>query len=189
MHKQAIILLHEIYGVNEFMQYQRRRFTAAGFDVFCPNLIRRPSFSYEESQQAYNYFMEHIGFDVYKQVDASIKQLKERYRKVFLVGFSIGATVAFRCCENTACDGIAACYGSRIRDYLSLNPVCPTLLLFSQEASFDVGQVSARLKKKPCTNVLKFSAGHGFMDKGSKNYDKTAAKSAEDAICGFFQNS
>jgi dienelactone hydrolase len=45
---QAIIVIHEIYGINEFMQEQCQKFRNSGFAVFCPNMIGRPPFSYEK---------------------------------------------------------------------------------------------------------------------------------------------
>ncbi len=45
---QAIIVLHEIYGVNEFIKDQCQKFMEAGFDVFCPNMIHKPPFSYDK---------------------------------------------------------------------------------------------------------------------------------------------
>lgn len=36
--KQAVILLHEIYGMNGFIQEQCQKFREAGFDVFCPKM-------------------------------------------------------------------------------------------------------------------------------------------------------
>lgn len=36
--KSAIIVLHEIYGVNKFIQKQLQKFREAGYDVFCPDV-------------------------------------------------------------------------------------------------------------------------------------------------------
>lgn len=185
VNKQAVIILHEIYGINKFVKNQCQKFQNAGFDVFCRNMLGRPSFSYEESQKAYDYFMEQVGFDVYHEINHLINQLKETYEKVILIGFSIGATVAWRCCENILCDGIVACYGSRIRDYTNLTPVCPTLLLFATKDSFEVDTVICQLQEKGELEVLLFDAGHGFMDSFSQSFDLEASKSAETSVFRF----
>ncbi len=54
-HGNAIVILHEIYGVNQFVKELHLKFTEYGYDVFCPNMIDRDSFSYEESKEAYNF--------------------------------------------------------------------------------------------------------------------------------------
>lgn len=188
VNKQAVIILHEIYGINEFVKRQCRKYQNAGFDVFCPNMLGRPPFSYEESQKAYDYFMKQVGFDVYHEINHLIHQLKETYGKVILIGFSIGATVAWRCCENILCDGIVACYGSRIRDYTNLTPVCPTLLLFATEDSFKVDAVIGQLQKKGELEILRFDAGHGFMDSFSRSFNLEASKSAETSVSRFLSH-
>jgi dienelactone hydrolase len=153
--KQAIVVLHEIYGVNQFIKEQWQKFTQAGYDVFCPNMIERASFSYEKSIEAYDFFMKNVGFEVYKEISSFVNKLKDKYDNVFIIGFSVGATIAWRCCENSLCSGIVACYGSRIRDYTDINPICPTLVLFAKEDSFDVHEMACQLHDKQHLSVPK----------------------------------
>jgi dienelactone hydrolase len=183
--KRAIIVLHEIYGVNEFIKRECEYFKEAGYDVFCPNMLHRPPFSYEESIEAYEFFAANVGFEVYKTISSFINQLKDKYNNVFIVGFSVGATIAWRCCENSLCSGIVACYGSRIRDYTYLNPACPTLLLFAKEDSFDVPGTISQLRNKQGLSILEFDAEHGFLDFCSKRYNIQQAKRAKKSIARF----
>lgn len=185
MNKQAIIVLHEIYGINKFIEDMCEKFKHAGFDVFCPNLINKASFPYTESQKAYQHFICHIGFDIYKEIVNEVKQLKNKYEKVFIVGFSVGATVAWRCCENPLCDGIISCYGSRIRDYTNLTPACSTLLIFAKEDFFNVDLLIEQLKVKPHIEIFEFNAKHGFMDSFSHSFNRQESKCAEELILGF----
>ena len=183
--KQAIIVLHEIYGVNQFIKEQCQKFTEAGYDVFCPNLIDRAPFSYEESIEAYDFFMKNVGFEVYKEISGFLNQLKDRYDNVFIIGFSVGATIGWMCCENPLCSGIVACYGSRIRDYTDMNPNCPTLLLFSKEDSFDVHGMVCQLQDKQHLSIIEFDGEHGFLDPYSKHYNDKQSKRAEEFITCF----
>lgn len=186
--KQAIIVLHEIYGVNEFVKDQCQKFIEAGYDVYSPNMIDKPPFSYEESTEAYNFFTKNIGFEVYMKISNLVNQLKDKYDDVFILGFSVGATIAWRCCENSLCSGIVACYGSRIRDYTRLNPTCPTLLLFAKEDSFDVRALVCQLRDKPRLSIIEFDAEHGFLDSHSKHYNAQQAKRAEESITYFIND-
>lgn len=183
----AMILLHEIYGIDEFIQDRQKGLQKAGYDVFCPNLIGRVAFSQTESRKAYNFFMKNVGFDSYKKIDILIDELKGKYDKVFVMGFSAGGTIAWRCCENTACHGIISCYGSRIRDYTNLDPACPTLLLFANKESFDVQGLAGRLEGKNNLSTLGFDAGHGFMNPYSKAYNQGEAERAEGFIHRFLK--
>lgn len=185
--QRAVIVLHEIYGINRFIKNKRQFLRETGYDVFCPDLLGRAAFSYENSKKAYNYFVQQIGFEIYKEINRFITQLKESYEKVAVVGFSIGATIAWRCCENPLCDGMIACYGSRIRDYTSLNPACPMLLLFAKEDAFDVEAVVCQLQGKANLEMLVFAARHGFMDCYSGSFDLNAALQAEKKIDHFLE--
>lgn len=173
----AIIVLHEIYGRNAFIKEVCEEYYQDGFDVYCPNLLGvNKIFSYEEASGAYSYFINEIGFDVYSDILSLIQNLKEHYKKVIVVGFSIGATIAWRCCESSYCDAIITCYGSRIRDYTSLEPKCPTLLMFAEQDSFDVNSLCEQLGNKPNTEIVRINAQHGFLDQYSKHYDQENAK-------------
>jgi dienelactone hydrolase len=183
--KIAIIVIHEIYGVNKFIKDQCQKYQDYGYDVYCPDLIGRTPFLYEESEEAYEYFNQNVGFQVYKKINNYVQLLKERYDKVFLMGFSVGATIAWKCCENTLCSGIIACYGSRIREYTDLSPVCPTFLLFAKEDSFDVSATVGKLREKPNLTIMELEAKHGFLDSYSKQYNQEKAKVAKDAILNF----
>jgi len=64
--KKAVIILHEIYGINRFIK-----------DVCSEYHI--------------------LGFDLYKEVEQLVEKAKFTYDKVFIIGFSVGATIAWRC--------------------------------------------------------------------------------------------
>lgn len=175
----AIIVLHEIYGVNRFIEDVCKSYNKKGYDVYYPDIINRtPPFAYAQSEEAYQYFNEAIRFEVYHEVEELINQLKIKYDKVFIIGFSIGATIAFRCTENVNCDGMIGYYGSRIRDYLEVTPECPVLLLFAKEDFFDVERVAEVLAQKQNVTVEILEGKHGFMDCYSDRYCRISAEIA-----------
>jgi dienelactone hydrolase len=184
--KIAVLVLHEIYGVNRFMDDVCKEYHRQGFDVFCPNLLRRECFSYSEVSEAYDYFRNEVGFEIYKEMEQLIKRLKLQYEQVFVVGFSVGATVAWRCCENLKCDGMICCYGSRIRDYLDLQPCCPVLLLFAEQDSFEVDRVISQLQRKLNVEIHKLKAHHGFLDPYSEYFEKEQTEISKKYITDFF---
>lgn len=127
-----------------------------------------------------------MGFEIYKKIFDFINILKLKYKKVFVIGLSVGATIAWRCCENKKCDGIICFYGSRIRDYLQIKPCCPVLLLFSTEDLFDVDSIIKQLHRKSNVEIYKLKASHGFMDRYSKSFNKEQAQQSKEYIKNFF---
>ena len=176
--KPALVLLHEIYGVNAFMRRQCARFTAAGWQVVCPDLLHRPAFAYQQADEAYRFFMGTGGFARSAEVNALVTRLHGQCGKVVVVGYSVGATLAWQCCENPQCSGIVACYGSRIRQYAGLTPTCPSLLLFAENDSFVLPPVLAQLQGKPGVRLATFGAAHGFLDADNSAWQAQPAQSA-----------
>ncbi|MGM7719933.1 dienelactone hydrolase family protein [Metabacillus sp. Hm71] len=133
-----VIVLHEIYGLNQFMKETCRVVSELGADVVCPNLIdREVPFDYTEVDEAYQHFTENIGLISAKnKVNSIIMDLNAKYEKILILGYSIGATIAWLCSEDDKIDGIIGFYGSKIRNYTEISPKCPTLLFFSGKGAF-----------------------------------------------------
>jgi dienelactone hydrolase len=191
-----IIVLHEIYGINGHIAGVCKDLADSGFDVLCPDLLDgKPAFDYGRQEDAYWYFMNYIGFEpAAKRVTFLIRQEESEYRHIFLLGFSIGATIAWLCGGDAAaagegfhcggnlirCDGIIGYYGSRIRDYTNVTPKCPALLIFAgEETSFDPADLQKELSGKANTEVHILKGRHGFADSFSDNYNEMSAGEAE----------
>ena len=182
----AVIVIHEIYGLNRHMKDTCRSLGEQGFDAFCPDLLGRPAFDYVEENEAYRYFMESVGF-AHAQciVDELVADVRERYEKVVILGFSVGATVAWLCSQNERIDGVVGYYGSRIRQFSELTPSCPVLLFFPRkEHSFDVDELLLTLQKKN-VSLSQFDGIHGFSDPYSNRFDDISSREAFDKMIGF----
>jgi dienelactone hydrolase len=177
----AIIVVHEIYGINQHMKYVCQSLSEYDFDVLCPNLLERETpFDYSQEEDAYSNFMENVGFtNALVAIKNLLSDIKDEYEKIFVVGFSVGATVAWLCSEEQLVDGIIGYYGSRIRNYMEISPQCPTLLFFPQEEkSFNVDELISALDNKNKVEVHKFNGQHGFSDPFSPKYNEESAKKA-----------
>lgn len=182
----AVVILHEIYGTNRFITDQCDRYAGDGYDVYCPNINGSPPFGYDEREHAYRQFMQRGGFAQAARVRRMLKRLRPHYRQIILMGFSVGATLAWLCSERTLCDRVICCYGSRIRDYTNIMPEVPTLLLFAEQDSFDVCATASAVTRNN-TAVHIFAAGHGFLDPYGECYDASCAKIAWEIIKHFAQ--
>ncbi|WP_223070553.1 dienelactone hydrolase family protein [Paenibacillus caui] len=166
-----VIILHEIYGINDHIKFFRDVMIKEGFDVLTPNLLHKESFSYEQEDKAYHYFMNEIGFHKsLHEVKQIVKVNREKYDQIYIIGFSVGATIAWMSSEDEI-DGIIGYYGSRIRNHVEIEPRCPTLLFFSKnEKSFNVLDLEKKLKTKKKTIIEIIEAEHGFMNPFYKTY-------------------
>ncbi|MED4155668.1 dienelactone hydrolase family protein [Priestia aryabhattai] len=189
---KAILLIHEIYGVNDHMKLMKEKLSKLGADIICPNLLSRDiSYSYEEEAIAYQNFVQNIGIDEgSKQITNMLIQLKQEYEEVGIMGFSVGATISWLCSENNLCNFVIGCYGSRIRNYINRRPVCPTLLIFpTKEEAFNVDYLinSLKQKREPLLEVKKFHGFHGFMNPFSQTFNKESADQAFQSISDFLE--
>lgn len=177
----AIIVLHEIYGINQHMQYYCEKLGQQGFDVFCPDLLQRgQSYEYSLEQAAYVNFVENVGFsNAASKIEHLITKIRNNYKYVFVLGFSVGATIAWICSKDERLDGVIGYYGSRIRDYLEIKPHCPVQLNYGHsEKSVDLDPLVETLRKKENFTIHRFDGEHGFADPYSSKYSEGEAKRA-----------
>jgi dienelactone hydrolase len=187
--KIAVVVIHEIYGVNQHMNSFCETLRSHNFDVFCPALFTNESvFNYSQEQIAYDNFITTVGFINAKlKVSDFIRSIKRSYAEVFLVGFSVGATIAWLCSVEDEVSGVVGYYGSRIRDYVEVEPGCPTLLFFPfEERSFLVDDLIEKLTSKNSI-AKKFSGAHGFSDPYSSHYNEESAKRAFSDMIDFIK--
>ncbi|WP_057913783.1 dienelactone hydrolase family protein [Peribacillus muralis] len=186
----VILVVHEIYGLNRHMHDFCDVLAEQGFAVMCPNLLERKlAFDYSCEEEAYRHFMEGVGFrGALDKVKAILLDIKDVYKRIFVIGFSAGATVAWMCSEGECVDGIVGYYGSRIRNYSGLVPQCPVLLFFAQEErSFDVNELISSLQSKPI-DIHTFNGKHGFSDSHNSNYDGESAERAFSIMIDFLRS-
>ncbi len=133
--------------------------------------------------------MKSVGFtDATQKIKSLLSDVKDNYEKICIIGFSIGATIAWFCSEEECVDGIVGYYGSRIRNYVELTPQTPTLLFFPQEEhSFNVDDLISTLNQKNI-EVHKFNGKHGFSDPYSPNYNFKSAQKAFNEMMNFIIN-
>ena len=170
----VIIVLHEIYGINNHIRNFCEMLANEKNDVICPNLLlSNQSFSLEEEVIAYNNFIQNIGFSfAQQQVENLSLEIRNDYKYRFIIGYSIGATLAWLCSQREGLyNGIVGFYGSRIRDYKDIVPKCPTLLFFPRnEETFDINSLTQDLSIKEDIRIVQVNALHGFADPWSSKY-------------------
>lgn len=82
---KLIIVVHEIYGVNQHMNKVCQSLSERGFDVICPNLLEKEgSFEYSFEEVAYRNFMENIGFiNATNKIKRVLQDIKDQYEILY----------------------------------------------------------------------------------------------------------
>ena len=176
----CVILLHEIYGINEHISDYAQLFFENGFDVNVPNMLNRSEpFTYEEEALAYEHFMTNVGFIKAKaQINDLIVKIANEYEHIRIIGFSIGATIGWLCSENVCVQKVVGFYGSRIRQYTEIKPTAETILIYGdKETSFNPADLKASLCLVSNVDVKIVEGLHGFADPYSINYNQSVTNS------------
>ncbi|TWD92272.1 dienelactone hydrolase [Neobacillus bataviensis] len=184
-----IIVIHEIYGINQHIKNFCDLLSKQDFDVICPNLLEREQpFDYSEEEIAYLNFMENVGFsDAVHKIKNLLLGVKNKYRKIYIIGFSVGATVAWLCSEEECLDGVVGYYGSRIRNFTQIVPLCPIILFFPQEEkTFSVDELISNLDKKNI-EIYKYFGQHGFSDPYSPKFNEKSSQNAFNEMLNFLK--
>ncbi|MCY9234907.1 dienelactone hydrolase family protein [Bacillus spizizenii] len=175
LQKPLVILTHEIYGVNSPMKKMAKLIKMAGYDVITPNLLGDGEvYSLQEENTAYEQFTKHKRLKTGETIIQNVIR-QNAGRQIFVIGFSAGATIAWKCSSMPEVSGAVCYYGSRIRDSLHHVPVCPALLFFpSYEPSFDVAVLIKKLREQqhPNLEIYQFDALHGFANPESVYFDR-----------------
>ncbi|MFJ7186545.1 dienelactone hydrolase family protein [Lysinibacillus xylanilyticus] len=186
--KRKIFILHEIYGVNDFIKMQAEAYSNANTTVECISLYSdNRIFPYEQEQEAYEYFINEVGFDApLEKLTKIILEARTHYDEVLLIGFSVGATLAWRL-STLPLQGVVCVYGSRIRQYLDVIPSCPTLVILpGHEKSFNVHELKETLNAFPSVLTRQYLGQHGFMDFNNPNYHNRSFLQSQTEISQFF---
>ncbi|MBI0580001.1 dienelactone hydrolase family protein [Neobacillus cucumis] len=184
-----IIVIHEIYGINQHIKNFCDLLSKQDFDVICPNLLEREQpFDYSEEEIAYLNFMENVGFsDAVHKIKKLLLGVKNEYQKIYIIGFSVGATIAWLCSEEECLDGVVGYYGSRIRNFTQIVPLCPTVLFFpEEEQSFSVDELISKLDKKHI-EIHKCFGQHGFSDPYCTKFNEQSSQNAFNELLNFLK--
>ena len=183
----AIVLIQEIFGVNDHIKNVAKKFAKEGFMTWVPDLFYRI-----EDNVNYNYSPEDIqkgkklkdelGWELpTMDIISCIANLKVD-NNVATVGFCYGGTLSWNvACKAYGLDASVCFYGSQITNFLTIEPKCPTQIHLGQkDASIDLEDQNKiiNFSEKPHIDVEVFkyeNANHGFFCNQRDSYHKESA--------------
>jgi carboxymethylenebutenolidase len=181
--KGGIVVVQEIFGVNQHIRAVCDAFAKEGYAAVAPALFDRTQRNFEsgytpaEIEKARTFVAKPDWDAMLRDTDAAIKELKSA-GPIGIVGFCMGGTIAFL--AATRLSGLSAAvgyYGGRIVAYADEKPKCPTQLHFGEkDASIPMSDVEIIKQKRPdCEIYVYKDAGHGFRcdERGSFHKDSS----------------
>jgi dienelactone hydrolase len=162
-----IILIHEIYGVTPNLLALKRDLEEAGYTVSLPSLYE-DGYTSKDEKEAYKRFCSEVGIEkALKHIEKII--LQNRNSEITLLGFSVGATIAWLSSQSKEVRRILGIYGAAIRKYTHLQPATETHLFFTKEKLFDAEELSRLLNQKRNVTSTMNPGEHGFYSRDDYN--------------------
>ncbi|MFZ4534842.1 dienelactone hydrolase family protein [Propionivibrio sp.] len=187
----GIVLVQEIWGVNEHIRAVADQYALDGYVVLAPDIFwrleRRVDLTYDpEGTAQARALLQKVDTakavaDLSSAVD-TLRKLPEVTGKVATLGFCLGGQLAYRTAATGKCDAAVAYYGGGIQQHLDVADQITQPILFhyaGQDAHIPqcaVADVKASFAGR--TNAIFFdypAADHGFNCWGRPMYNQNAA--------------
>lgn len=184
--KGRLVVVQEIFGVNEHIRDVCDRFAQRGYHAVAPAMFDRVERDFERGYNPEGIadgraIMEKMDWDqALADVQAVIDHLKGG-GPVGLVGYCWGGSIAWlAACRLGDLSASVGYYGGRIIDYIDENPQCPTMLHFGEKDGgiplTDVLQIAG---KHAAVQVFTYpDAEHGFSCDARGSFHKIASDQA-----------
>lgn len=193
----GIVVLQEIFGVNQHIRATVARYAAAGWSVIAPAFFDRiePGLELGYDKADTNRGRELIGKLEAGQILADLQAAIDALRGdragspgVGVVGYCWGGATAWvAACRLQGVARAVSYYGSRIVNYIDETPRAPMQLHVGKtDASFPLAKVQEIGERYPAIEIHEYDAGHGFNCDHRSAYDSTASAHALTRSLEFF---
>lgn len=199
----AVVVLQEIFGINNDLRQSCRELAEQGFIAICPDLFWRqePGLDLNEwSEQDWK-----KGFALYEAYDldagerdveavvAAARKLEGANGKVGVMGYCLGGLITYLTAARSSIDAGVEYYGGGTEKYLAEAPAieAPLMMHLGEEDEFISKDAQAKIKAafSNKSNVTIYSypgCSHAFARHTGTHYDADAAKLANGRTYEFF---
>lgn len=189
----GIVIVQEVFGVNEHVRGVCDGYAADGYAVVAPALFDRVKqgveLGYEGADLTHGReFRAELGWDnPLLDVQAAAVALQPA-GKVAVIGYCFGGSVAWLAATRLAVDAAVGYYGGQVADFIEEEPKCPVLLHFGETDAFipteSVDKIQAR---RPDIPLRRYPAGHGFNCESRADYHPESAALARSRTLDFIR--
>jgi carboxymethylenebutenolidase len=191
--KGGLVVIQEIFGVNDHIRSVVARFAGEGYDAIAPALFDRVEpgielgYESDDVQRGRELRGKVADGDALADIEAAIDRLKADGRKVAVVGYCWGGSLAWATATRLAGIDAAICYyGGQVPDMADESPKVPVMLHFGEtDASIPLDRVEAFRQKHPDLPLHIYPAGHGFNCEQRGSYDADSAAKALERTLAF----
>jgi carboxymethylenebutenolidase len=192
--RAGLVVVQEIFGVNEHIRSVADRFAEEGFFAVAPAIFDRAEKHVELGYDSTGIqkgmaLLQKIGIDdTVKDVDAALHYAsRETGKPAGVVGYCYGGTLAWLSATRLAPGAVVGYYGGHIVKFVEEKPRVPVMLHFGRKDDHipetDVAKVHAA---HPEVEIYWYDAGHGFNCDMRGSYNEKAAKEAMARTLAFF---
>jgi carboxymethylenebutenolidase len=190
----ALVVIQEIFGVNAHIRSVADGYAMDGFLAVAPALFDRIEPNVElgydgaDAQKARS-FIPRLDVDkALLDVAAAIDFCKTAGKKVGVIGYCFGGTMAWLAACRLRVAAAVGYYGGRIAQYAAETPVAPVMLHFgSQDAHIPAEEIEKVRSAHPEVEIYLYDAGHGFNCDARASYNAAAAKEARTRSLAFLK--
>ena len=181
--KGGIIVIQEIFGVNEHIRQICDGFSADGYVAIAPALFDRSES--KDCQLGYTpddiaagrEIMQAFSWDLcMKDIQAVVNVMKTENLRVGTVGYCWGGSISYLCSTRLPVQASVVYYGGQIMPYIDEKEGCPLLMHFGEhDAGIPLENVNSIGEAHPDAVVHIYDADHGFNCDHRVQYNEFAA--------------
>jgi carboxymethylenebutenolidase len=191
----AIVVLQEIWGVNDHIRKVADGYAADGYVVVAPALFDRverdlmmDEYTNETRTKGFAVMQKVNHDEALLDINAAVESVSNAGR-VGIVGFCFGGRLAWLSAARVGgLSAAVAYYGGGIPGMADEKPRCPVILHFGEhDQHIPVASVQEFGKAHPSLPIYMYAADHGFNCDQRGSYDAAAAKLARERTLEFLR--
>ncbi|MEO8812343.1 MAG: dienelactone hydrolase family protein [Caulobacteraceae bacterium] len=182
--KGGVIVIQEIFGLDEHVRRDVDRWASLGFEAIAPALYdrREAGFLAGHDEAGMAAGIGHARATPLDQALADIAACRDALApagKVFVVGYCYGGSLAWLAAAKVpGLSGASSYYGSLVQANAELKPLCPTIVhlgRLDQGIPADAVKAAVRAANPDVPVYIYDGAGHGFNNEDPARHDAAAA--------------
>ncbi len=192
--KAGLVVIQEIFGVNNHIREVADGYAAEGYAVIAPQLFdrveRNVELGYAGDDMTRGIELAFQGLareDALKDLQASIEEAS-RFGKVGVVGYCYGGLMTWlSACDLSGVSCASAYYGGGIANELDRQATCPVMMHFGElDAHIPLTDVEKIKAAHPEADVHVYAADHGFNCDHRESHHAESAATARQRTLAFF---
>lgn len=193
--KAGVVVIQEVWGVNNWVRSVADRFARHGYLAVAPAMFDRVDYGYESENYGQDQFvvigemMKTFSFETAElDIEAAVKAASVA-GKVGITGFCFGGRVSWRAAHlGLGLSAASGYYGGGVPSYIDLAPKIPLEMHFGdKDTGIPLEQVEQLKARHPEVGIYVYDGAHGFCNSDRPDhFNEAACKKASARTLEFF---